>query len=73
MTIVGEPSRSIIGGQWAMRIIRRVSNAQGDFAGMVAGTILLGDFESYFGRVRPAWRSSHPRMTRILRFIPSPR
>jgi len=51
--IASEPTRALVSGKWSIRIIRKITNAEGAFAGMVVGLIHLEEFESYFGRVKP--------------------
>jgi diguanylate cyclase (GGDEF)-like protein/PAS domain S-box-containing protein len=52
-TIISEPARTMLSGSWAIRVIRKLTGADGAFVGMVVGTIRLSEFENYFKRVKP--------------------
>lgn len=47
---IGVPERSQPGGQWVIPLSRRVQDADGRFAGVVAATISVGHFSAYHQR-----------------------
>ena len=56
MTFIGQPTRNRINKRWSIYLARRLSAPNGDFAGLVLGTITLEYIEKFFEFDRRAGR-----------------
>ena len=50
-TVLSDPVKSQIAGTWTIKLARKVSAPNGDFLGLIVGTIQLSQFESFFASV----------------------
>jgi diguanylate cyclase (GGDEF)-like protein/PAS domain S-box-containing protein len=50
-SFISDPSRSRSTGQWNFHLARRVTNSEGDFIGLILGSVELGYFEKFFSAI----------------------
>ena len=50
-TVLSDPVKSRISGDWTIKMARRLSAPNGDFLGLIVGTIQLSQFENFFTSV----------------------
>jgi diguanylate cyclase (GGDEF)-like protein len=50
-TVLSDPVKSRIAGTWTIKLARKVSAPNGDFLGIIVGTIQLSQFERFFASV----------------------
>ncbi|RTL75072.1 MAG: EAL domain-containing protein [Bradyrhizobiaceae bacterium] len=50
-TVLNDPVKSRISGAWTIKLARKLSAPNGEFLGLIVGTIELPEFESFFASV----------------------